>query len=73
MGYPSKAKLKVIESKFKKVEGTYMVGPSSTPAEKFRWELCQSLVRYMFEHELSQIELAEQNMNRFAQTKKCSI
>ena len=36
-----------------------MVGPSSSPAEKFRWELCQILVKYMTEKNLSQVEFAK--------------
>jgi len=52
MKYPNKSKLQEIELKLKDTGGTRMVGPSSTPAEKFRWELCQSLVRYMFENKL---------------------
>ena len=58
MKYPNKSKLQEIELKLKDTGGTLMVGPSSTPAEKFRWELCQSLVRYMFEKKLSQVELS---------------
>jgi len=56
--YPSKKKLAEIDKKLKKVDGTLMVGPSSSPAERFRWELCQNLVRYMVEEDLSQVELA---------------
>ncbi len=36
-----------------------MIGPSSTPAEKFRWELCQNLVKYMIKQDLSQVEFAK--------------
>lgn len=36
-----------------------MVGPSSSPAEKFRWELCQNLVRFMVKKNLSQIDFAK--------------
>ncbi len=59
MRYPSKKKLEEMDKKLKKVEGTLMVGPSSSPAEKFRWELCQSLVKYMAEQDLSQVEFAD--------------
>lgn len=58
MRYPSKKKLAEIDKKLKKVEGTLMVGPSSSPVEKFRWELCQSLVKYMVENDLSQVAFA---------------
>ena len=58
MRYPNKKKLEEMDKKLKGVEGTLMVGPSSTPAEKFRWELCQNLVKYMGEKDLSQVEFA---------------
>jgi predicted XRE-type DNA-binding protein len=59
MGYPSKSKLKEMDEKLKNIEGTLMVGPSSTPAEKFRWDLCQNLVRHMVQKKMSQIEFAK--------------
>ena len=59
MRYPSRKKLQEIDKKLRAVEGTLMVGPSSSPAERFRWELCQSLVRYMVEKGLSQVAYAK--------------
>ena len=47
-----------MDRKLRNVEGTRMVGPSSTPAEVFRWDLCQNLVRYMVQKGLSQVEFA---------------
>ncbi len=59
MRYPSKKKLAEMDKKLKVADGTLMVGPSSSPAEKFRWELCQNLVKYMSEKDLSQVEFAK--------------
>ena len=59
MRYPSKKKLEAMDKKLKNVEGTLMVGPSSSPVEKFRWDLCQNLVRFMTEKDLSQVEFAK--------------
>ncbi len=59
MRYPNKKKLEEMDKKLKLAEGTRMVGSSSSPAEKFRWDLCQSLVKHMTEHDLSQIEFAK--------------
>jgi predicted XRE-type DNA-binding protein len=59
MRYPSKKKLEEIDKKFKGVKGTLMIGVSSSPAEKFRWELCQNLVRFMVQHNLSQVGFAK--------------
>ena len=58
MKYPSKKKLKEMDEKLSKLEGTLMVGPSSSSSDKFRWELCQSIVRFMNEKDMSQVELA---------------
>jgi predicted XRE-type DNA-binding protein len=59
MRYPSRKKLAEMDKKLKKLWGTLMVGPSSSSAEKFRWELCQNLVRYMVENGLTQVEFAK--------------
>lgn len=58
MRYPSKKRLAEMDKKLRNVEGTRMVGPSSAPAEVFRWDLCQNLVRYMVAKDLSQVEFA---------------
>ncbi len=59
MKFPGKKKLKEMDRKLKKMRGTQMVGPSSSSHEKFRWELCQNLVKFMLEKELSQVEFAK--------------
>ena len=59
MRYPNKKKLAEMDKKLKNVEGTLMVGSSSSPAEKFRWDLCQNLVGYMTKKDLSQVEFAK--------------
>lgn len=58
MKYPSKKKLKEIDEKLKNQDAVLMVGESSSPSEKFRWDLCQNIVHYIAENGLSQIELA---------------
>ena len=59
MRYPSEKKLAEMDKKLKNVQGTLMTGPSSSSAEKFRWDLCQNLVKFMGERDLSQIEFAK--------------
>ncbi len=59
MRYPSRNKLKEMDKKLSKVQGTLMVGPSSSPMDRFRWDLCQNLVRHMREKNLSQVEFAK--------------
>lgn len=56
--FPSRSKLKTMDEKLRHVSGTFMVGPSSSPAERFRWELCQRLVKYMSDRGMSQVEFA---------------
>ena len=58
MRFPSKQKMAEMNRKLKDVEGTLMVNSDSTPSERFRWELCQSLVKYMTTQGFSQIEFA---------------
>ena len=58
MRYPSKKRLAEMDQKLKNVQGTVMVGSSSPPSERFRWDLCQNLVRHMVETNLSQVEFS---------------
>lgn len=48
-----------MDRKLKNVEGTLMVGPSSSPSDKFRWDLCQNLVKHMMGKNLSQVDFAK--------------
>ena len=48
-----------MDDKLHHVEATLMVGPSSSPADKFRWDLCQTLVKYMALKDLSQVDFAK--------------
>jgi predicted XRE-type DNA-binding protein len=59
MKYPSKKNVERIKKKLADVEGTLMVGPSASPAEHFRWELCQNLVKFMAKEQMSQVEFAK--------------
>jgi predicted XRE-type DNA-binding protein len=57
--FPSPEKLRQRDEKLKKVKGTLMVGPSSTPSEKFRWKLCQNLLKYMVKNNMNQSQFAD--------------
>lgn len=59
MRYPSKKKLAEMDKKLKNVQGTVMISPSASPIDRFRWDLCQNLVRHMVEEELSQVAFAK--------------
>lgn len=58
MKYPSKEKLKLMDEKLKNTLGTVILSSNATSAEKFRWELCQKIVRYMVSKKMTQIELS---------------
>jgi predicted XRE-type DNA-binding protein len=57
--YPSKKELRRIDKLLRDVPGTLMVNEDSTPLEKFRWDLCQNIVRHMRINSLSQVDLAK--------------
>jgi predicted XRE-type DNA-binding protein len=59
MKYPSKEKLKLIDDKLKTTQGTLILSNSASSSDKFRWELCQKIVKHMVSNKLTQVELAE--------------
>lgn len=59
MGFPSKEEIKRALKKLEKVEGTLALPEHPTPLQKFRWDLCQSFIKYKRTHGLSQKQLAE--------------
>lgn len=59
MKYPSKEKLKQINQKLKNVEGSVVLTANATSSEKFRWDLCQKIVKFMLNNKITQVELAE--------------
>lgn len=59
MKYPSKEKLRLMDEKLKNAPGTVVLSNTASSSEKFRWELCQKIVKYMAAKNLSQVELSE--------------
>lgn len=57
--WPSKKNLDKILPELEKREGTKHLGKDASPLDKFRWELCQKLVKYKLKNNLKQRELAE--------------
>ena len=53
MAFPNKKELAKIRKKLTTIEGTRMLSPRATPLEKFRWDLCQQMVRYKLENDLT--------------------
>lgn len=59
MGFPNKNQIEKALKRLEKVDGTLMLSEQPTPLEKFRWDICQSFLKYKRTHECSQKELAE--------------
>ena len=59
MKYPSKEKLKQMDQKLKNAPGTLILSDHASSAEKFRWDLCQKIVKHMNSKKMTQIELSE--------------
>lgn len=59
MKFPSRRKIREMAERLDKVEGTQMLHPDAKPGDRFRWELCQRLVRYIIQNRISQVEFAQ--------------
>ncbi len=59
MKYPSKEKLRLMDEKLKNAPGTVILSNNASSSEKFRWELCQKIVKYMAAKDLTQVQLSE--------------
>jgi hypothetical protein len=59
MGFPSKKELEKIRKESEKWEGSLALGPNATPLEKFRYQICQELLRYKQDKDLSNVKMAK--------------
>lgn len=57
--WPSKKDLDKILPELEKVEGTLHLNKNADPLDRFRWALCQRVLKYKVEHGLKQKELAK--------------
>jgi predicted XRE-type DNA-binding protein len=57
--WPNKEELDKILPELEKVEGTLHLNKNASPLDRFRWELCQRILKYQIEHDLKQKELAK--------------
>lgn len=58
MGFPSKKEIEKVLKKLDGLEGTLLLSDDASPLEKFRWDLCQSFLRYKKNYGITQKELA---------------
>jgi predicted XRE-type DNA-binding protein len=59
MGFPSEKELKRARVKLKKNQGFLMLSSSADELEKFRFNICQELLKYAQVHKLTAVEMAK--------------
>lgn len=58
VNWPNKEDLKRMAKKLARAKGTQSLPPHASPVEQIKYSLCEVVVRYCVEHEISQRELA---------------
>lgn len=58
MGFPSAKELSRVAEKLKKKEGSLALKANPSVLERFRWELHQQFVEYLYINKISQREMA---------------
>lgn len=59
MAFPNEKELEKIRKESEKWEGSLIPGPDATPTEKFRYQICQELLKYKMNNDLKNVEMAE--------------
>lgn len=59
MGFPSEKELKRVRAKLKKNQGFLMLSPDADELAKFRFNICQELLKYANKHHLTAVEMAK--------------
>lgn len=59
MKFPSKKELDKIRKESEKWVGTLALSPKATALERFRYQICQALLQYKQENELSNVKMAK--------------
>lgn len=59
MGFPNENELKRIRAKLKKSQGFLMLSPNADELAKFRFYICQELLKYSQKHNLTAVEMAK--------------
>ena len=58
MAFPSEKELKRVRKKLAKVQGFLMLAPNADELARFRFRICQDLLKYARENELTAVEMA---------------
>ena len=59
MGFPNKRELKKIRKKLEKSPGFLMLDPDADELVKFRFEICQELLKYGQRKKMTAVEMAK--------------
>tara|TARA_B100001248_G_scaffold261195_1_gene251560 strand:+ start:10902 stop:11204 length:303 start_codon:yes stop_codon:yes gene_type:complete len=59
MSFPDKSKLKKMREKLEKVDGFKMLAPDAKELDRFRFKICQELLKYAQKKQMKDIEMAE--------------
>ena len=59
MGFPDKKQLSKIREKLEKADGFLMVDPDADELTRFRFSICQDLLKYAHKKKLKDKEMAE--------------
>lgn len=59
MAFPSDKKLSKMRKKLEKAEGFKMLNPDASELEKFRFKICQELLKYSHKNGYQAVDMAE--------------
>ncbi len=59
MGFPTESELKRIRKKLKNVQGFLMLSPDADELARFRFSICQDLLKYAHKHKLNAVSMAK--------------
>jgi len=59
MGFPSEKQLKKMREKLEQAEGFLMLSPDAKEIDKFRFDICQKLLKYSFKKSLNSSDMAD--------------
>ncbi len=59
MAFPNKKELDKVRKKLEKVDGFKMLDPDASELDRFRFDICQEILKYSLSNNLNTTEMAE--------------
>ena len=59
MKFPSEKELKKVRKKLEKAEGFAMLDPDANELDRFRFKICQELLKYSHKKDMNTVEMAK--------------